>query len=1270
MAPSPSQKNALPKLRNPLLGGHRKKEAHKFQFDLTIHRVVGGSETEYSIKWCRGVKSTSTALFTAEPKSERGVTIGEKLSLLCTLYRTKATDAREFSAKDSKICLVSYKDGHKYGKTTGKMHFDLSDFSGVPSATTPYVFEVNEKTEIHATITCTFIRISNGTASSAGSGVSGLTNSSGEAEEETGCKRPEASVPEQANNYASGSSIEVVNANIPSAESKAFPIGSGKDFAIRRQDSTVGKKSNSRVSLISRAPVSSEIIRVYAAKSSQFSAGSSDPGTDSQPASTGLRGLPGSLDSLDNAPPERVSGKPSKANSRLGASENDIERLQRELSEARKDTKKSRALHQKSEETVRALRKIVERSDNFQAPPGESGVEEELQRLKRKIAADLIDSRRMKEQYESRISALDSQRDTQHQIGQEQVGGISDRGQSTSAAEGLNSTPLESGGKLEAEVSRLRESNKKMGAELDANQVLVRTLESGCSEMQTETNQLYAKLHAHEEHANQVRTTYEELSQMYSDLSDQNAKLSADLAAARLTPSSHIRDHSLPRAGPKARKLYRKTSKSHGKFSGELAKVAERDEIDQEKNSLQAELLDMKRQHVESDRARDEAENNVSKLQIDLTETHNKVSFLEKEVQELNRGRQKAEKKHFRISKQHDDAFRNLNEKDVAVENMEEEHKKELKSGKAENGEAILKLKQGTVDLSSAIAVSRSDGDTKGQLQREIDVDLAKLESQHKKERQKVKGEKEDAIQKLKQVSTDAANVVTTFQSDEDTRKQLKRENDAVLEKLERQHKEELRSLKAEREDAIRKLKQALLDSANAVTTSQSDGDTRKQLQSENDVALAKLKRQHKEELQSVKAEKEDVIRKLKQALLDSANAVTISHGDGDSRKQFQSENEAELANLKQQHKKELQSVEAEKEYEIRKLKQASLDAATVGTISQSEKDMREQLQKESDAALEKLERQHRKELQGIKAENAEEIRRLKKDALNAANETVPQSDGDTRNRFQSENDTAVAKMEKRHKKELQSVKAENADKIRNLKQALVDAATAVAASTGDEDSRSQVQSLEEALDDARKREDQYEEEVLNMTEIMNSLSSKLKELQGQAKTKDPFSELFLGNSNGDIDLRGASAAEIIASEIEDDVSVENFRTLMMSCPKCAEHECQLDFEKTGREISGKGGQGRHSLVQDEVNQFYGVNGTGKQENSETAGAGIFTSGGSLRKMNMFEHVTEGRLLSMLVETKMKLAILEEDKVSVIQEVLLFCPRKSSSSSSFQTNTD
>lgn len=1201
MAPSSSRKNALPKLRNPLLGGHRGKEANKFQFDLTVDRVVGGSETEYSVKWCRGVKSTSTTLFTAEPKSERGVDIGEKLSLLCTLYRAKTTDAREFSSKDSKICLVSHRDGHKNGKTTGKMHFDLSDFSGVPSAATPHVFEVNEKTEIHATITCTFIRVSNGNASSAGSGVSGLTNSSGEPEEETCWKKSEASVPEQANNYASGCSVELVNSNAPNSESRAFPIGPAKDFAIRRQDSTVGKNRNSLDIL--RSSGSPELIRAYTPKSSLFSAGSTNPETDSQPASTGLRGLAESWNSLGNATPERVLGKPSKDNSRLSALENEIERLQRELSEARKSTERSRALHQKSEETVRDLRKKVERSDNFQASPGESELEEELQRLKGKIATDLIDSHRIQEQYGSRISALKSQLDIQHQSGQGQVGEIRDRAQSTSVPEVLGSNPLESGDKLEAEVSILRESNKKLGAELDANQGLIQTLESGCSEMQTETNQLYVKLQAHEEHANQVRATYEELSQMYSDLSDRNAKLSADLAAALLAPSYHTRDHSVPRAGSsKARKMYHKTSKPHGKFSGELAKVAERDEIDQENNSLQAELLDTKKQQVESDRAKGEAEKNVTKLQFGLTQTHNKISFLEEEVQELSRGLEKAEKEHFKLSKQYDDVIRELSKKAAALGNMKQQYKKELRSVKADNEEAIQKLKQGAVAFSSSVAVSRSDGDTKSQLQREKDFELAKLESQHKKA---------------------------------------------------------LRSVKAEKEDTIRKMEHASLNASNAVTSSQSDGDTRRQLQSENDAVLAKLERKHKEELHSVQAEKEDAIRKLKQALVDSANAVTTSHKDGENRKQFLSENEAVLATLERQHNEELHSVEAEKEYAIRKLKQVSLDTATAGTTSKSEEDMRRQLQRENEAALAKLERQHKKELQSIKAENADEIRRLKQASLDAANATMAsQSDGDTRNRFQSENEAAVAKMEQRHKKKLESVKAENTDKVRNLNKALAAAATAVAVSKNDEDSRSQVQSLEEALDDARKRDDQYEVEILNMTEIMNGLSSKLKELQGQTKTKGIRSELFLGKLNGDMDLKGASAAEIIASENEDKASTENFRTLRMSCPKCEERECLLDIEINEREISGKGGNGMRSLAQDEVNQFYSMDGTGKQENSETAETGIFSRGSSLRKMNLFEHITDGRLLSMLVETKMRLAILEEEKVSVVRKLFLFAHRR------------
>jgi hypothetical protein len=43
----------------------------------------------------------------------------------------------------------------------------------------------------------------------------------------------------------------------------------------------------------------------------------------------------------------------------------------------------------------------------------------------------------------------------------------------------------------------------------------------------------------------------------------------------------------------------------------------------------------------------------------------------------------------------------------------------------------------------------------------------------------------------------------------------------------------------------------------------------------------------------------------------------------------------------------------------------------------------------------------------------------------------------------------------------------------------------------------------------------------------------------------------------------------------------------------------------------------------------------------------LFVSSSSIRKLNLVEKITDGRLLNMLVETKMKLAVAEEEKVSI-----------------------
>lgn len=160
------------------IGSHRSKDASKFQFDVEVQKVVGLSPGSYCVRWTRGTRMVSTSSFEVnaqQGRSKGGTDVGEKLSLVCTLHRS-SHDENKFDEKDCKLSIISL--GKRNEKTTGKVHFDLSEFVGMPSATNERTFQLNANVSVKAKVVCTYARKSRGTASSVGSVVSRLTKKS------------------------------------------------------------------------------------------------------------------------------------------------------------------------------------------------------------------------------------------------------------------------------------------------------------------------------------------------------------------------------------------------------------------------------------------------------------------------------------------------------------------------------------------------------------------------------------------------------------------------------------------------------------------------------------------------------------------------------------------------------------------------------------------------------------------------------------------------------------------------------------------------------------------------------------------------------------------------------------------------------------------------------------------------------------------------------------------------------------------------------------
>jgi hypothetical protein len=695
---SPSKKNAVKSmLRNPLLGGHRGREPNKFQFDITVDRVVGGSAADYSVKWCRGVKTASTTQFQAAPKSKDGVAVGQKLSLLCTLYRAKATEAHEFEPKDSKLSLISHKDGKKNDKTVGKVHFNLSDFAGVPSATATHSFQLNAKARVDATITCTFVRVSRGTASSCGSGMSGMTVSSGEFEGQGN------------DDFADLDDLPMPRAqDLDDMLSPVSPVAAGsstgaRDAALEDARGVEAADSTERTRANSAASPSA----LASTKSSRAKARES----------------------------VRASGAGAfKSRAKVAALESDVEQLQHQLAESQKEAEKSRVLHQMSEDIIRELREKIEYNGGPKAASGasrEKELQERVDHLERAAATAAIDLRKMTETYDSRIVTLNAQVETMERSKARLEGenrAIRDQlvilESSAESGSGRSAVAAEARDKLISEASSLRREAERLAGQLQERVNLVATLEAKGRETSTEMERLHAKLDAHEEHGVQVKSTYEDLSKMYTDLRDEHAKLHAELTAAR-------QDAKLaPRSSSGDVKRFMRRSKAAGQ--GTAADDDKPDDVarDEEARDLKSELQEKRRLLVECERAKSEAQRQVANVQSDVEAAKDRALEARKETARLTERLEAAKTKHLNVSEQLETALQAVTDGQVELETVKRQCQQEVQQLRAERADEVKKLRQAAVQAAS----SGGSSDERVQTLEQSLAEAAEREDQYEEE--------------------------------------------------------------------------------------------------------------------------------------------------------------------------------------------------------------------------------------------------------------------------------------------------------------------------------------------------------------------------------------------------------------------------------------------------------------------------------------------------------------------------------------------------------
>lgn len=111
---------------------HLRKDVHQFQFQVTVIRIHNPPPGEFAVKWSRGSKSVQTTTLTNSESITRVLNVGETLSMICTLYRSRSnfTEGPSFLEKDFKMAIVSSTGS----KTIAKTHLNIAKYAGVPSA--------------------------------------------------------------------------------------------------------------------------------------------------------------------------------------------------------------------------------------------------------------------------------------------------------------------------------------------------------------------------------------------------------------------------------------------------------------------------------------------------------------------------------------------------------------------------------------------------------------------------------------------------------------------------------------------------------------------------------------------------------------------------------------------------------------------------------------------------------------------------------------------------------------------------------------------------------------------------------------------------------------------------------------------------------------------------------------------------------------------------------------------------------------------------------
>lgn len=159
------------------------------QFTVTIESIFGlKAGGTYYVKWVRGVKVAAIDQFSV-PRDQWGKSafpVNQSMSLLVTLYRE---EGKKFDTKEAKLSVVAVNPSKRQERTVSKMRLDLSQFAGVPAASSTKQLSMSDKVSMRVNIESRFLNAGatgsgSGGASSALSSIDGASARSSEEDDD------------------------------------------------------------------------------------------------------------------------------------------------------------------------------------------------------------------------------------------------------------------------------------------------------------------------------------------------------------------------------------------------------------------------------------------------------------------------------------------------------------------------------------------------------------------------------------------------------------------------------------------------------------------------------------------------------------------------------------------------------------------------------------------------------------------------------------------------------------------------------------------------------------------------------------------------------------------------------------------------------------------------------------------------------------------------------------------------------------------------------